>query len=248
MRTRTGAHQGMSLRYSAFVINLDRHPERLAAFRERNAPAGVDIERFPAIEGAELGPIERAVISKTGKLTNGAIGCAASHRALWQRCVALGRPIIIFEDDAALRHDLATALPHAVASIGGLWDILLLGFNTDAPLDVRVSGKAISAPVIRAEIGRYLRYFPRAIEPPTAAVLRMALGTCGYTITPRGAAKLLSTCFPVDGRRFIIDNRLGFPFGVDVAMAIDYPAMNAFVCLPPLVISPNDKDASSTAA
>ena len=41
--------------YPCYVINLDRQPERLAAFREWNAGCGLDIKRFAAVEGKYAG-------------------------------------------------------------------------------------------------------------------------------------------------------------------------------------------------
>lgn len=46
--------------------------------------------------------IERQLISEDhiGKLSRpGVVGCFYSHYALWEKCVSLGKPIMIFEDD-----------------------------------------------------------------------------------------------------------------------------------------------------
>lgn len=42
--------------------------------------------------------------------TAGEIGCYASHLALWQQCVATGRPIAVLEDDALLAPEFPAAL------------------------------------------------------------------------------------------------------------------------------------------
>ena len=40
------------------------------------------------------------------------IACYASHRAVWRRCVDLGGPIVVLEDDFRLLPGFASALPH----------------------------------------------------------------------------------------------------------------------------------------
>lgn len=48
----------------------------------------------------------------------GEIGCYASHLALWRKCVALNRPIVILEDD----FQLATAFPDVIRRIQPMMD------------------------------------------------------------------------------------------------------------------------------
>jgi len=76
--------------------------------------------------------------------------------------------------------------------------------------------------------------------------LTRSLGTPGYSISPRGAAKLLDFCRPI--RRLDID----FPllgkrpnFSLDFMMNGLYPKMQAYVCVPALVLTANDKTRST---
>ena len=91
----------------AYVINLDRNPERLATFRGRYAASGLPhpLERFPALDGRALDydavvhPAARAELDEvlaTGRrrrheqLTPGAVGCYHSHLACWRAAAARG--------------------------------------------------------------------------------------------------------------------------------------------------------------
>jgi GR25 family glycosyltransferase involved in LPS biosynthesis len=47
--------------------------------------------------------------------TAGALGIAASHRALWLRCSDQQNPFVICEDDAVLREDILDQLPRVVS-------------------------------------------------------------------------------------------------------------------------------------
>ena len=109
-------------RVTAFLINLDRHPDRLARAQARLAQVGVQAERVAAVDGAALSPADRraavarvhAVLARGWLYTPGQIGCALSHHAIYRRMIAENIPAaLVFEDDLLPSPDLPAALAAA---------------------------------------------------------------------------------------------------------------------------------------
>ncbi len=95
----------------AYLINLDRSPERLAGADAQLRAAGVAYARVPAVDGRALTAREhrRAVnrlrycLIHAGPPNVGTIGCALSHQAVYRRMMAEGVPLAaVFEDDVTV--------------------------------------------------------------------------------------------------------------------------------------------------
>src|SRR5262245_40797672 len=102
---------------SFFVISMKRTPDRLEQFRANNSGSGIAFELFEAIDGISMDGSTRAALlapHATG-YSPGALGVAASHRALWQRCSERESPFVICEDDAVVRRDSAEQLPMLIS-------------------------------------------------------------------------------------------------------------------------------------
>jgi hypothetical protein len=69
--------------------------------------------------------------------------------------------------------------------------------------------------------------------------LRHAFGTGCYSVSPKGATALLAHCLPIQNALiefpgFGIRNQNE---GIDSVMAGVYPSLEAFICIPPLVLT-----------
>lgn len=100
-----------------YVINLRESTERRQSAVAQLQRAKVDFEVFDACRGgagyaAYFSGIDAdAYLLATRRLpTNAEIGCYASHLALWKKCVAEGKPIVVLEDDFQLHDNFAAAL------------------------------------------------------------------------------------------------------------------------------------------
>ncbi len=238
--------------FDCYVINLARTPERMAAFLQRNGSTGIRFRRFEAVDGNALTneeALERGVIAPKSKwATKGTIGVALSHRNLWDKAVADGRSLIVLEDDAYARHDLKAAFMQAIAAVGR-WDIVLLGYNTDSLLEFAVAGDiAISGLfTVRYPKPAELDKFQQTRGSVGLFRLKHAFGICGYAVSPEGAARLSQAVFPMDNRMLEFPaTNMRFPaYSVDGLMAVTYPAIEAYACIAPLVLAPNDKARST---
>ncbi|CAH6794199.1 Epitope biosynthesis protein [Vibrio chagasii] len=93
-----------------FVINLTSSTERRENISRQLNSLSLPFDIFPAVDGRASPPhpllkhyndeLSQTFRAKT--LTPGQLGCYASHFLLWQKCVDLGQPIIVLEDDALL--------------------------------------------------------------------------------------------------------------------------------------------------
>src|SRR4029079_18979781 len=82
----------------AFLISLDRNPERLAHMRAVLAAASIPYERITAVDGRRLTPDDLAKASAS--LSPGEVGCVLSHRIAWQRIADGSDPFaVVLEDD-----------------------------------------------------------------------------------------------------------------------------------------------------
>lgn len=91
----------------AVVINMDRSPERLAAFRTQAESLGIEFERLAAVDAA-------TIQARRGRLTTGEIACFESHRLAWKSLVQSGEPwLAVFEDDVILAPAVAPLLRQA---------------------------------------------------------------------------------------------------------------------------------------
>ena len=106
----------------AFLINLDRHPDRLACAQTRLAAAGIEAERLSAVDGSALSPAARraavarlhAVLARGWLYTPGQIGCALSHHAIYRRMIDENLPAaLVFEDDVLLSPQFPASLAAA---------------------------------------------------------------------------------------------------------------------------------------
>ena len=88
-----------------YLINLDRHPDRLAHMREQLD--GVAFERISAVDGST-----RPATIKG--LTRFELACLESHRNAWRRFLASGESLACFlEDDVHVRPGFAALLSEA---------------------------------------------------------------------------------------------------------------------------------------
>jgi len=233
--------------FSFFVISLKRTPNRLEKFRANST--AIRFEHIEAIDGMSMDSSARAgvVAPHATGYTPGALGIAASHRALWLRCSERQNPFVICEDDAVLREDILDQLPRVVGGAGD-WDIIMLGFNFDVGLETEI------VPGILMGGGFSIKYpsqqdldaFVRGRGQVALQRLNLCFGVCANAISPTGARRLLQKAFPMDNRPTIIKSaNRSFPaYGVDCMMATLYPELSAYVCIAPLAMTPNNQKTS----
>ena len=103
---------------SVFVVNLPASIERKVNISRQLDTLGVAYTVFEAINGRDQSahPLfsmyrdELSQASRGKSLTQGQLGCYASHFLLWEKCIDLNEPIIILEDDALLFPEFKTFL------------------------------------------------------------------------------------------------------------------------------------------
>lgn len=129
--TRSGILPGID---RAYVINLERRPERLANFRARCPLPADHVERWPAVDGRDLEPTRELRTLFAGndfKSRRNVMGCALSHYRLWQDAARLSDPehcVLVLEDDAYLPEHFAETWSAAVQPlVPGDFDLLYLG-------------------------------------------------------------------------------------------------------------------------
>jgi glycosyl transferase family 25 len=235
-----------------FVINLKRQPEKYEHFLKLNAGAQIPFAQFEACDGAALSEpdaVEMKVVVPGTKFTKGSIGCAVSHQQLWQQAVEVNEPLLVFEDDAAIRSDFNEVYPRLLASLES-WDYLTFGYNTDSILDIEIARGMTSAVAFapKQPTKQNQQDFVRSTTPVSAFRLNNCFGTCGYAISPAGAKKLLKLCFPMNNRPITIQAlKRTFPaFNFDCILNDVYGRIEAYACFPPLVLPRNDVAASTT--
>jgi glycosyl transferase, family 25 len=237
--------------FDCFVISLERTPERLKAFYQFNSKSAVNFQHFIAIEGeaTSYGGDAREILAPAAvPYTPSALGCALSHLKLWRRCADQTKNFIVCEDDAVVRRDAKARLPALLEGVDG-WDIIMLGYNTDIPLELNITpdiscGARFSVPYPNLD---QLSAFARSTNPVGLHRLTLALGTCGYALSPNGARSLIQACFPLDNR-LVRYSSINYSFraaGIDAIMATVYPTISAFACLAPLVMTTNNRAAST---
>jgi glycosyl transferase family 25 len=166
-----------------FVINLDRDTDRLAHIRAECARAGLSFERFSALRGDALPESLRGYFDAEGSpLSNGEIGCYASHLALHQRIASgeIQSPALIFEDDVALCENFRGVISGVIAALPETWDI------------VRLSNSAKRAYLARADLPGDHQLVRYSVVPTS---------TGAYLISASGARKFLEEsvrALPID--------------------------------------------------
>jgi glycosyl transferase, family 25 len=184
------------------------------------------------------------------RFTNGAIGNALSHRALWRRASASGRPVIICEDDCCLRADFVEAAGNAIAKLPEGWDVAFLGYNTDAAVAVQTPEGLKTVLVFDEKAKRQEGYFDsyaregKGLGPSTLLRCFQRWGTLCYIVSPSGAAKLERHCFPLSTNVKVVmfaQNRAIDPNGLDgmVNLALQRTDIEAYCLFPPLALSDN---------
>lgn len=242
-----------------YVINLDRSQERLASFSTINDHLN-EVTRFPAIDGRSLDRQDlarRGIVSPTLKsYTDGALGAALSHAALWDYSISSGKVITVCEDDAIFNMQFTSQASGIVKELSTDFDFILWGWNFDLFLAFEML-PGVSLCLAQFEQDR-LRVstdvFQKQAILAHAFKLLWAFGITCYTITPKGARTLKANCLPLetkyihcpDGLRAAPNLPYFITLGIDNAMNEFYRGMNAFVCFPPLVVTKNDPGTSTT--
>jgi glycosyl transferase family 25 len=233
------------------LINLDRSHDRLTEFQRVNRHIA-NVIRVPAIDGHKQditallanGTIEQAIATK---YSPGAIGCALSHGALWNKAIEEDQPITICEDDAIFHSDYEQLSKTIIAAMPG-WDFVLWGWNFDQTLLINLLPGvspclcAFDPEMLRANADN----FRTQRINPQALPLIQALGIPCYSVSPRGARLLQKTCFPIRSTDIFFPgvNCYFSNTGIDVPMNEAYPNMRSYVAFPPLVITKNERHRS----
>ena len=228
---------------SIHLINLDRSPDRLTAFQKRNAHLRDVFEcryRWSADSTGRVG--ERRVLAPDCEYTAGALGCALSHMKLWEKAIAQGRPVTIFEDDIAVSYQFEQNAANILAALPMDWDVMVWGYHLN-PLFVWVD-----LCISKTKLSGYgAKPFSKAngIEQFQAQEFRggpvkflHSFGACAYSISPSGARAATRYCQPLRHRmiEFPEADVITPDYGIDAALSGLYPSLRAFICMPPLVL------------
>ncbi|GBQ11451.1 glycosyltransferase family 25 protein [Swaminathania salitolerans] len=234
------------------VINRTCDLARLSSFMTANAHVS-GIERHEATEGHEIS-LDRLVMRGVAEpglaYTPGALGAALSHLGLWGRAAREEEILMIFEDDARLCANFESESARLIRALPDEWDILLLGYNFNAPITLDALPGVTAATVTFGEkhMQENAGLFSTLERTATLCPLLQGFGLCAYVVSPRGARRLLARCLPLRAQEYQQRGleRMVRNVGIDVVTSFHYATLNAHAAFPPLAISPNEKASSST--
>jgi glycosyl transferase family 25 len=199
---------------TAYVVTLRRAAERHAHCRATFADLDFEFHYGADKADLDLAAMEargdlvpwRKVRRLTGKrrpLRPGEVGCALSHRQVYEDVVRRGIDrAVVLEDDVAPRAADVAALGEALAELPDDWDLVYLGYTHFERVTRWQWVKRLTylglAPlgVLPWRLGEVVRLHPR----PYSAHLRRAGyhdGTYAYAVSRSGAEKLLRAQTPL---------------------------------------------------
>lgn len=234
------------------VINLPQRADRRAQFEAWNARAGLDIAFVPGVNAAEL-DLDRLVrdglLAADARFTHGQIGSSLAHRAVWVDAANAHGLTFACEDDACLRGDFVARAEALVAQLGDNWDVVFFGCNTNAliAVDTPEGVKALMQFDDGAKRGdAFFADYAKLTAGPSAALRCYQIwGLLSYALTPRGARRLLASCFPLTrARPFTLfgNNQVKTPWSIDgmLNVALQRDPLVAYCAFPALAQGPND--------
>ncbi|PAV25876.1 epitope biosynthesis protein [Tamilnaduibacter salinus] len=160
------------------VISLRRATDRRHAIQRQFDELGLAFSFLDAVDGKQPHPLFSRFNARKAwwigeiPLTDGHLGCYASHYLAWQKCVDDGEPKIILEDDALLYRDSFLAFMEMIPKLPDRFECIRLFQNK--------SRKSANIPVYSDDtltISKFLRGHKSAT---------------GYYVTPAAAHKFLS--------------------------------------------------------
>jgi glycosyl transferase, family 25 len=127
--------------YPAYVINLERSPERRLYITSHLRSLGIEPTVVPAFDGKQLsldevikdGRYDDAVSRNSfdRSLSMAEIGCGLSHLSIYQRMARDGTPYaLVSEDDAQFGPDARQRIEAALKAAPADWGVIQLRFDT----------------------------------------------------------------------------------------------------------------------
>lgn len=233
------------------VINLDRYPERMARFMAYNAAAGVEIVRMTAVDGEKLDRAELVsskLIAEDLIYSTNSVACSLSHVRCWQQIIKMGRPAVVCEDDVALRRDFAR-VHEKFEPVLAAADVVFWSFNFDMHVAYQVPGMGVCTAIYdesHFQDEARIAQFQAGQTTPALYRPERLWGVACYSLTPRGAARLLDRVMPL--RNATLD----FPYptglqqmsicsfaslGIDTDLGLVHvKEIDAWVAVPPVAI------------
>jgi glycosyl transferase, family 25 len=241
------------------LVNLDRSPERLTEFCNVNRHL-TSVSRFPAVDGKSLeldSLVQQGLVTKDilSMFSVGALGCAMSNIALWDKAIANNKMVTICEDDAIFNNHFEEQAEGLLKFLPKDWDIIFWGFNFNlfVCFEVLPGVSPCVATFNQDQMRRGAGAFKRQVITPQAYKARWIFGTSCYSISPWGAKVLKSKILPLRPQTVPLPEAQRVPpyrpkwrtVGIDNCISAVHREINSFVCFPPLVISKNDQEKST---
>ncbi len=177
----------MELVDNIYVINLEKDVQRKDSMKSRLSQFGIDPIFINGVYGKKLTENEKyAECTRfcAKFCTNGAIGCALSHKKAWTRVIENGdQDAIIMEDDVVLHPDHRAILSRVLTKLPTDWDFVYLGCTGACDIDRRYD-------LIDRTISLFGNKFQ--IISPNLFVPEAPLAFHCYLISNDGARKLLN--------------------------------------------------------
>ena len=243
------------------LVNLDRSPDRLTEFCDLNRYL-TSVSRFAAVEGKSLdldnlvrqGLVTKDILSKDF-FSPGALGCAMSNIALWDKAIANNQTVTISEDDAIFNYQFEQRADELLKTLPPDWDLIYWGFNFDMFLcfDMNPGVSPCVATFDQDQMRAGTAAFQKQSIKPQAFKAIWVFGTSCYSISPRGAQVLKSKILPLRPQVVAIPEAKRVPsfgasfrtVGIDNCINAVHRQINSFVCFPPLVVSKNEPEKST---
>ncbi|WP_161567563.1 glycosyltransferase family 25 protein [Synechococcus sp. BS55D] len=239
-----------------YVISLKRTPHRLEAFLRRNAEALQDWS-VHVLEGVD-GSMHQDLFNQSRLIsqnvvngwTAGAIGSALSHMLSWRRCIQLGEPIVVAEDDAILARNLKQELAVILNRNETTSGFLLLGWNLDSLLQAEILEGleliSLFEPAYPDETA--LGQLVNSSEPRKNRKLKRCFGLPAYRITPDIATILIEKFNPIVAQRIEMGRGIPTHYSetLDGLLNNEYEAIDASIVIPPLALALNVQSESLT--
>ena len=231
-----------------FVISLEKSKERKDTFDKYNSKY-INYSYHTAIDGSKIiiEDLDKKVFKRGSQnYSKGAIGCALSHLQLWEKCIELNKPIIIMEDDAIVSKNFNKNVNNLMNNLlPTKWDIVQLNYNFDSVLSYdNTNYETCVCMFNKTKVTKeHITNFINSKINTTIAKLNYCFGMSCYMLSPDGAKKLKSNCFPLDNRIINIPLLKSIScFTIDCMMNSLYKDMTSFVTILPFVITPHISD------